>query len=272
MHAKSVHRTIWLLPLALATVGCVMPDQLSVMQKDLADVRQQLRVVQADQADALRKLDELAAKSSTTGEVATRADLADINVRIGEIAGDVAVADERMNDLGRRVDRLSQQSQPARDPGRPIYTRPEPSLPPDPGYGGAARPPAGTTPDAESLYNNAYADFSKGNFALAISGFEEYAAEFPDSALAGNALYWIGECHFSQGSFREAVSAFDRLLERYPKSDKAAAANLKKGLAFLEQNQVAQAILQLRYVVDAYPGSDEARIARDKLTSLGATP
>ena len=69
-----------------------------------------------------------------------------------------------------------------------------------------------------------------------------------------------------------APSSFsiDRLLALYPDSDKAAAGNLKKALAFLEQNQVGQAIVQLRYVLATYPGTDEARIARDKLTSLGA--
>ena len=48
--------------------------------------------------------------------------------------------------------------------------------------------------------------------------------------------------------------------------------NLKKGLAYLEQNQIGQAIVQFRFVRSTYPGSDEAKIARDKLTSLGAQP
>ena len=68
-----------------------------------------------------------------------------------------------------------------------------------------------------------------------------------------------------------AVRAFDNLLELYPDSDKAAAGNLKKALAYQEQNQIGQAIVQFRYVVATYEGSDEARLARDKLSSLGAS-
>ena len=60
------------------------------------------------------------------------------------------------------------------------------------------------------------------------------------------------------------------MLQLHPEGDKAAAGNLKKGLAYLEQNQVSQAIVQLQYVRETYPSSDEARIAKDKLTSLGA--
>ena len=131
--------------------------------------------------------------------------------------------------------------------------------------------PTGAVPNPEELYNAAYADYSKGNYVLAISGFEEYATRFPDSDLADNALYWVGECHFSQGEYDSAVDAFDNLLELHPRSDKAAAGNLKKALAFMELNQVGTAIVQLRYVVSNYPSTDEARIAEDKLVNLGAS-
>ncbi|HVQ35251.1 MAG TPA: tol-pal system protein YbgF, partial [Candidatus Bathyarchaeia archaeon] len=114
-----------------------------------------------------------------------------------------------------------------------------------------------------------YADFSKGNYALGVSGFEEYAERFPESELADNALYWIGECKFSQGDSKAAIDAFDAMLSKYPRSDKAAAANLKKALAFLQLNQVGPGVEQLRYVVATYPGTDEARIAKDRLASLG---
>ena len=132
---------------------------------------------------------------------------------------------------------------------------------------GIPSPGAGTTPSA--LYTSAYADFSKGNYALAIQGFDEYAQKYADTELADNAMYWIGECHFSQGGYKSAIDAFDAMLEAYPQSDKAAAANLKKALAFVQQNQIGQGVEQLRYVTSTYPGTDEARIAADRLQSLG---
>ena len=110
---------------------------------------------------------------------------------------------------------------------------------------------------------------SRGNFALAISGFEEYASRYVDSDLADNALYWVGECLLSQGDYAGAIKAYDRMLSQYPRSDRAAAAHLKKGLCFLEQNDIGQAIVQLEFVREQFTGSDEARIARDKLASLG---
>jgi tol-pal system protein YbgF len=132
-----------------------------------------------------------------------------------------------------------------------------------------AAPVAGSAPNPSALYSSAYADFSKGNYALAIQGFEEYAERYADTELADNALYWIGECNFSQGRYKVAVDAFDAMLEKYPQSDKAAAANLKKALAFVQLNQLGQGIEQLRFVAATYPGTDEARIAGDRLKSLG---
>lgn len=288
MKPKTIPRLISLAGTLLLLSSCVMPDKLNDMQKDLADIQAELQQVQRGQDDAIDRLQALEAKTSDNSEMVTKADLADVTVGIGQISRDVAIVDERLNDMGRRIDRLSQQVQQAREMNRPgVYGVPVPAGGPQDGttvdptavttgaVAGAAAAGAGSSgavPDPEELYNTAYADFSKGNYALAISGFEEYHEKFAGSALADNAIYWVGECHFSQGNFADAVQAFDRLLELYASSDKAAASNLKKGLAYLEQNQVGKAIVQLRFVVSEYPGSDEAKIARDKLTSLGAQP
>lgn len=282
-------RLISLAGILVLLSGCVMPDKVNDMQQDLADIQTELQRVQRGQSDTLDRLQELEDQSTNNSEQVTKADLADVTVGISQISRDVAIVDERINDMGRRFDRLSQQVQQAREMNRSgMYGSPIPAGGPENGSengpnavatgavagavaGGSTRSP-GAVPDPEELYNTAYADFSKGNYALAISGFEEYHEKFAGTALADNAIYWVGECHFSQGNFADAVQAFDRLLELYPSSDKAPASNLKKGLAYLEQNQVGKAIVQLRFVVSEYPGSDEAKIARDKLTSLGAQP
>lgn len=257
----------------ILSVGCVMPDQLSQIQKDLADVRHELRQVQREQAEVLQKLAEVESSPAAEEDPVTRVEMADVTLSLQQVSRDVAVFDERMNDMGRRMDRLVEQTARGRQqPFRPAGPPPA-SLEP---IGSATDQPVAPTadattavPDPEALYNTAYTDFNKGNYALAISGFEEYVERFPDSALADNAAYWIGECHFSQGNFDETIRAFDRMLQGYPESDKAAAGNLKKALAYLEQNQISQSIVQLYHVVSTYGGSDEAKIARDKLTSLG---
>lgn len=258
----------------LLASGCVMPDQLGQIQKDLSDVQQRLKRVEKEQRESLDKMETLEAALSKEDRV-TRADFADMKMAAEENARHLSVLREQVTETNSRLDRMSHDFQETRELSRRLSDLGTPAAPLGEGAPDdpAVPPPSAgdAVPDPEALYNAAYADFSKGNYVLAISGFEEYAERFSDSDLADNAIYWVGECHYSQGSFDRAVESFDRLLELYPESDRTAGANLKKGLAFLEQNQIGKAIVQLRYVLTTYPSTDESRIARDKLVSLGAS-
>ncbi len=258
---------------ALLLTGCVLPDRIAQQQKEVADIRQQLIALRKDQAGVRDSLAAIEAKVEAGGEV-KRTEFADLNAELVQLRGEVSAIGERSMEMQRRMDRLSEEAA-RRTTSRPPAETPalaSPGTKSGPVPGASAATAAGAVPSPEALYNQAYADFSKGNYALAVSGFEEYSTSFPSSGLADNAVYWIGECHFAQGRFDLAVDAFDRLLEKYVDSERAAAANLKKGLAYLEENDVKLAILQLRYVTTTYPSSDEAKVAREKLQSLGAGP
>ena len=262
--------------LALGTAACVLPDQITQVQNDVADLERQIAQIRSEQQAAQREMQELLARAQEEqrrpdrSDAVSREDLADMQVRLGRLERDVSTTEENLSDFNRRLDRFAVDAQ-TRGGGPPAGTDPSggadggTALVPAPGPGSAV-------PDPEALYNTAYLDYSKGNFDLAIAGFEEYQQRFPESPLADNALYWIGECHFSKGDYTSAVGAFDRLLTDYAQSDRAPASDLKKALAFQEQNLIGQAIVQLRYVVSEYPDSDEARIARDKLSALGQSP
>jgi tol-pal system protein YbgF len=267
-------RALVLVAATAASLGCVMPEDINQIKQDIADVQRKLEATNKTQADLKTKVDGIDQKIGS-GDVVKRSDVADLQARLDEVTRQTSVSNEKLNDVSARVDKLSQDVSLAKESARRAVPAPaggvtdtEPSLAapvPVPG----AKPGTATIPNPNALYTSAYADFSKGNYALAVSGFEEYAERFPESELADNAMYWIGECKFSQGDSKAAIDAFDAMLAKYPKSDKAAAANLKKALAFLQLNQVGPGVEQLRYVVATYPGTDEARIAKDRLAALG---
>ena len=260
-----------------------MPDQLAEFQKDVTDVQQSLAKVSKSQSDMDKRLAALEAKTGSDDTV-KRSEIADLKARLDTIVRQTTATTDKVDQVNVRVDRLSQDVQAARDAARRAAPVPVSGGGPDAAAavsaagaaaavaataGAGAAPLAGPAPSPSALYASAYADFSKGNYPLAVQGFEEYAQRYADTELADNAMYWIGECNFSQGSYKSAVEAFDVMLEKYPQSDKAAAANLKKALAFVQLNQIGQGIEQLRFVTSTYPGTDEARIAADRLQSLG---
>jgi tol-pal system protein YbgF len=134
------------------------------------------------------------------------------------------------------------------------------------------KPPAvpSTSLSPQEVYNMAYADYLKGNFDLATDGFKIYRDNFPDSPLADNALYWIGECFFSQRKFNEAIDEFNNLILNYPQGDKIAAAYLKKGLSLAELRRKDEALVVFKLLVSKYPLEEEARIAQEKIKELSA--
>jgi tol-pal system protein YbgF len=130
--------------------------------------------------------------------------------------------------------------------------------------------PPVTTLSPQEVYNSAYADYLKGNFDLAVEGFKVYRTTFPESPLADNALYWIGECLFSQRKFDPAIEEFNDLMFNYPQSDKIAASYLKKGLAQSELGRKEEAIMTLKLLVGKYPLEQESRIAQEKIKELSS--
>jgi len=120
----------------------------------------------------------------------------------------------------------------------------------------------------QEVYNTAYSDYLKGNFQLAIEGFSFYRQQFPESPLADNALYWIGECYFSQKKFQEAIDQFNELILNYPHGDKVAAAYLKKGISLVELGKKDEALAVFKLLISKYPLEEETKIAQQKIKEL----
>lgn len=133
-----------------------------------------------------------------------------------------------------------------------------------------ATPPPASNLSPQEVYNTAYADYLKGNFDLAAEGFRIYREQFPESPLADNALYWIGECAFSQKRFDEAIDRSDELILSYPSSDKIAAAYLKKGLSLMELGRKDEALSVLKLLVGKFPLENETKVAQQKIKDLSS--
>jgi len=129
--------------------------------------------------------------------------------------------------------------------------------------------PAPVSENPMEVYQAAYRDYQRGNYDLALAGFRDFLARYPESELAANTEYWIGESLYSQKKYSEAIEEFNRVVNKYPKSDKAPGALLKKGYAYLALNDRPRAIVQFQYVVHEYPNSRESALAKDRLKQLG---
>ena len=130
--------------------------------------------------------------------------------------------------------------------------------------GNANANPAG----AQAAYDAAFGAIRGGDYVKASRGFRDFLQQYPDSNLAPNAYYWLGESYYATSNYPVALEAFQRLVSRYPQSDKAPDGLLKLGYTQLELKQNDAAKATLKSVPVKYPGSKAASLAQDRLRRL----
>lgn len=118
------------------------------------------------------------------------------------------------------------------------------------------------------LYDQAYYDLTRGNYELAQSGFAEYLRLYPDTELADNALYWLGEADYVQHNYTEALEKFLRVEERYPQGNKVPAALFKVGLCQVALKRQDEAKQIFQRLIQNYPGTPEASQAKERLKEM----
>jgi tol-pal system protein YbgF len=117
-------------------------------------------------------------------------------------------------------------------------------------------------------YDRLLSMFRDGDLEGARQGFAGFLSEYPNSNLAPNARFWLGESYYGKKDFQKAIDAYDKVEIDYPSSEKVPAALLKKGYAYLAMKDMKRASSAFNQVVTLYPGSAEAGRASDKLTQL----
>jgi tol-pal system protein YbgF len=126
-----------------------------------------------------------------------------------------------------------------------------------------------TPGNPEQLFAVAYSDYLRGNDALALSEFQQYAETYPDSEMADNAEYWIGEILYEQKRYKDAIDVFTHVYGVRPKGDKAVIALYKRALALAEMGRRNEAVAQLNTLIKAHPKKPESEMAKQCLKEWG---
>lgn len=112
------------------------------------------------------------------------------------------------------------------------------------------------------LFEASYNDYLRGQYALAIMGFQEYLRLYPKGIRAAEAQYWLAESYFSQEDFKSAVEEFTRVGENYPESQWVASALYKKALALVKEERPQEALVILEEIIEKFPDSPESKLAQ----------
>lgn len=276
--AHPAHRAFFLVPLLLAGVfaGCTTltgdksADEIAELKRRLNQERQNATVGQIE-TDRLR--DELA---KTKAALRTAQDELERRRRDDSLRGDAPLRPTRPVDQTELDEPPPPPPVPAPSAAPPAASAPVPGAAAPP-PSGAVNPPPGSLAaaaqageDPQVLYDRGYTLFHQKSYDLAEATFRTFMTRFPDSDLADNALFWIGESHYARGDYPAALGAFAETVARFPQGNKVSDALLKAGRCLEQMGRIDEATSTYHEVEQRFPGSVAAAGAKERLDALAA--
>ncbi|MCS7152128.1 MAG: tetratricopeptide repeat protein [Endomicrobia bacterium] len=109
------------------------------------------------------------------------------------------------------------------------------------------------------LFNISYNDYSRGMYDLAIRGFKDYLAKYPDSELTNRVYYYLADSYFAKKQYYECIKIIDEYLTKYQKDDYYVSMLYQKALCLQHLGETKKAEELFQYIKTQYPNSKEAQ-------------
>jgi tol-pal system protein YbgF len=258
----------------------------------MADIRmlqeqnQQLQNALTQLGDTLKAINSRLDEQSNTNRKA----FADQKLIVDQFGSDLRIVRERVDETNVRITSLSQEMEalrlaipqfpppgmvPSDSSGAPISGG-VPGVPAGPPVDSAASPGSPVSPPGnpglgispQRLFDTAWSDYTLGQWALCVSGFDTYLKTFPRNDRAAEAQFYIGECHYNDGKFNEAIEAYNRTIDNYPRGARIPDAYYKRGVVLERLGQLDRARESYEGAIKNFPDSEPARLSKQRLDSL----
>jgi tol-pal system protein YbgF len=266
----------------LLLAACVPQSEIVKMSSGISEQREDTKATKEQLLHLQKRLDTLTANVKGGGE--TQKALADYGAKSDQLATDIQILQGKLEENNFHIAELAQKLDDKSIKITELNARIEELEAKlkllNAGTSMAATVQSGTASDKDKksapktiepseAYRQAKNDYDKGNFDLALAGFQNYITQFPDTSLASSAQYWTGECYSSKKDFTKAIESFGLVISSYPKSEKVPGAKLKIGLSYLNLKNTEKAREYLNKVIKEHRGTAEADIAADRLSKIG---
>jgi tol-pal system protein YbgF len=196
------------------------------------------------------------------------------NQSLVELAQQLESLQGEVRSLRGDLEQLQHSSEAGRSQQRDLYTDLDKRIQALEGATGGAAAPSGAAPTAgaaatdQGYYKTAFDLLKAGQYDKAITAFQQFLAAFPDSSLADNAQYWLGEAYYVNKDFESALKSFRSVVDRWPNSRKLPDALLKIGFCNYELKRWAPAREALLQVTRNHADSPAAKLAAERLDRM----
>ena len=236
-----------------------LQEQMTAMQRGFDERMGVMKNLVEQDTDAVNKVaNALNALQTTLAKQQT-----DGGGKMDQLSGQIQALNDTMDELKVRLAKVSKQLEDMQSAQQSIQAQQAQQQ--------AQQQAVASAPPPDVLYNNALRDYNGGKPDLASQEFSDYIKFYPNTDLAGNSYFYLGELQFKQGNYQQAVQSYDQVVQNFPSGNKAASAQLKKAFALIELGKQDDAVAELRHVVQRYPRSPEALQARERLRKLGVS-
>ncbi|MHA3903874.1 tol-pal system protein YbgF [Castellaniella sp. WN] len=134
--------------------------------------------------------------------------------------------------------------------------------------GNAPQTPQAGDPQEQAAYEAAADQYRNGRYKEAAAGFATFIQSYPDSALAGDALFYLGSSQYASKDFKNSIQTMQTLVKNHPDDPRAPDALLVVAADQIELNDMKGAKTSLQRIIKDYPGSAAAETAKSRLKLL----
>jgi tol-pal system protein YbgF len=236
-----------------------LQEQMTAMQRSFDERMGVMNNLVQQDTDAVNK----AVAALNTLQTVLQKQQADGGAKSDQLSGQIQALNDTMDELKARLAKVTKQLEDMQSSQQSFAAQQATQQ--------AAADAAKNAPPPDVLYNNGLRDYNGGKNDLASQEFSDYVKFYPNTDLAGNSYYYLGEIQFKQGNYQQAVQSYDQVVQNFPSGNKAASAHLKKGYALIELGKQDDGVTELRQLIQRYPRSPEAMQAKDRLHKLGVS-
>ncbi len=129
---------------------------------------------------------------------------------------------------------------------------------------------------AEDRFEIGKEKFDRKKYLDAVEDFKYILIQYPGSAVADDAQFYLAECYYNRGEYLLASSEYENLIRGYPSSEYVPISRFKLGLCYyhlspksqLDQTYTYKAIDALQGFIEYHPTSELVPEAEQKIREL----
>ena len=136
------------------------------------------------------------------------------------------------------------------------------------GNSNAPQTPQTGDPQEQAAYEAAADQYRNGRYKEAADGFSTFIQSYPDSALAGDAQFYLGSSQYASKDFKTSIQTMQSLVQNRADDPRAPDALLVVAADQIELNDLKGAKATMQRIIKDYPGSNAAETAKNRMKLL----